>query len=300
MCGMTHLHVWHDSACDLRRTNSDKRIGSLKVRFLPKPGIHVCDMTYLYVWHDSFVYVTGPVHTCEMTHVFEVKYFWNLGSKTWLIHMCGMTHSYVRQDSFICGTWLIYIRNITPSTGVRRLKDEYVVAHSYIWVMSHINVTHMNECHAHDSFMRRKTPSRLLSCCLLFEFLGLVTPHMNPPPNPSNDVCSLSEIQISNNHFTHHFTYRSVQMYRISCGGLHIPGSNPPHKIMLYWFYKSSRLADSFPLNQNNWSGGILLYQLSTSFQSSPLWGWPLNILAWYLRSGGMEESCDIWGGYGQ
>jgi len=38
---------------------------------------------------------------------------------------------------------------------------------------------------------------------------------------------------------------------QILCGGLDAPGSDPPHKIMQYWFYHSSLLADAFSPDEN-------------------------------------------------
>jgi len=47
------------------------------------------------------------------------------------------------------------------------------------------------------------------------------------------------------------FTYRSVQVLKILCGGSDVLESDPPHKIMRYYFKYSFWLADSFPSNQN-------------------------------------------------
>jgi len=48
-----------------------------------------------------------------------------------------------------------------------------------------------------------------------------------------------------------YFTYRWLKTYKILYGGSDAAGSDPPHKIMHYWVYYSSWLANSFPPDQN-------------------------------------------------
>jgi len=90
---MTQLFVRHVSFIS----------GAVRMCSLIRTGLFVCvcvwfiwDMTQLWVrhdsftsgadvWHDSFIFVTG------------------------LVHMCDMTHSYVRHDLITCATWLIHI-----------------------------------------------------------------------------------------------------------------------------------------------------------------------------------------------
>ena len=67
--------------------------------------IHICDMTHSCMWHDSFLCVTWPIHTRDMTKALEAGAY-SRWTGSWLIHMCDMTHSYVRSDSFIRVTWL--------------------------------------------------------------------------------------------------------------------------------------------------------------------------------------------------
>ena len=50
------------------------------------------------------------------------------------------------------------------------------------------------------------------------------------PPDPINHVCSLAGKYISGKHFT----YRSVQMFKILFQRFYSPESDPPHKIMRY------------------------------------------------------------------
>ena len=46
------------------------------------------------------------------------------------------------------------------------------------------------------------------------------------------------------------FTYHSANLWFL-CGGSSAPRSDPPHKIMRYWFYSSTLLSRSFPPDQN-------------------------------------------------
>jgi len=50
-----------------------------------------------------------------------------------------------------------------------------------------------------------------------------------------------------------YFTCRSVpwQIFKILFRGFYSPGSDPPHKIMRYWFYCSTQLAFSFQDEKN-------------------------------------------------
>jgi len=45
-----------------------------------------------------------------------------------------------------------------------------------------------------------------------------------------------------------YFTYRSVQILKILVPGFDSPESDPPHKIMRYWFYYSTQLVFHFHL----------------------------------------------------
>ena len=61
------------------------------------------------------------------------------------------------------------------------------------------------------------------------------TPHRPKPPDLSNHLCSLTGEEISEKLFT----YRSVQIFKILFRRFYSPESDPPHKIMRYWFYYS-------------------------------------------------------------
>jgi len=67
------------------------------------------------MWNDSFICVTWPIYTCDMTHSYV--YHDSFICVPWLIHMCAMTHSYVSHESFICVPWLIHMCAMTHSTS---------------------------------------------------------------------------------------------------------------------------------------------------------------------------------------
>jgi len=82
--------------------------------------------------------------------------------------------------------------------------------------------------------------------------------HLNySPPDPTIYLCSLTGMSISQKHFT----YRSVQIFKMLFQGLYTPGSDLPHKIMRYWFY-SSTLSSLLISTWSKWSSGNVLYQL--------------------------------------
>jgi len=105
---------------------------------------------------------------------------------------------------------------------------------------------------------------------------------------PNQSLFSLFYVKINVAKFLKIVSF-IVQIYKILCGGSDAPGSDLPHKIMWYWFCYSSRLADSFPRDQN---GRAELF--STSCVLAPRgqinwWGWPLNMFAWCTGSSGLS-----------
>ena len=71
--------------------------------------------------------------------------------------------------------------------------------------------------------------------------------HLLQPPDPINNVCPLSGIQIS--EFL--LTLPSSTNIEILYGGSEAPKSDPPHKIMWYWIHYSTWLSRSFPPDQS-------------------------------------------------
>ena len=140
-CDMTHSYVWHDSLIRISdiflflvyttriytRLSCYKRIlymfqhdSFIRVTW----PIHTCDMTHLCVWHDSFIRVTWLTYTCDMTRSYVCHD--SFIRVTWLIHTCAMTHSYVWHDSLLRLTWRIHTCDMT---------------HLYVWHDSFIRVT---------------------------------------------------------------------------------------------------------------------------------------------------------------
>jgi len=64
------------------------------------------------------------------------------------------------------------------------------------------------------------------------------------------------------------------------------PESDPPHKIMRYWFYYSIWLGFSF--QRPRWSGGNVLYHSCTSFEGASRLGQSFNIFTWFIGAGGL------------
>ena len=138
-------------------------------------------MTCSCVWHDLFIYMTGPIHIRDRTHVYishsyvcDLSCSWRTSRSryravaqmthlcvwhdafmcvTWLIHVCDMTHSCVWHDSFMCDmthesrvTYLIYTTQIWAMTYSRVWHDSliyvpFATTHSYVWHDSFTCVT---------------------------------------------------------------------------------------------------------------------------------------------------------------
>jgi len=93
-------------------------------------------MTWLIhtLWHDSFIRVTSPIHTCDMTQ----SYVWHAAftyTRTQDCIFAGfqiMTHSYVWHDSFACVAWLIHTCD-SNDVYVTWLIYMCNMTHSYVW-----------------------------------------------------------------------------------------------------------------------------------------------------------------------
>ena len=78
-------------------------------------------------------------------------------------------------------------------------------------------------------------------CVYLYTFIYVNTYiyiYMHPT-DPINYLCSLTGMCISEKYFS----YCSVQTFKMLFQALNAPGSDPPHKIMRYWFYFSTLLS---------------------------------------------------------
>jgi len=137
-------------------------------------------------------------------------------------------------------TYLWVMSHISISRVIRKAKERSIISvpishvthmnescHTYEWVMSHISIS------THESFQTYKSVP--MSHLLTY------------PPDPINNLCSLTGVCISQKIFS----YLSVQIFKILFQGFYAPGSDPPHKIMRYWFYFSTLLSRWFPPDQN-------------------------------------------------
>ena len=75
-------------------------------------SLRYCDMTHSFVWHDSFVSVT---------------YVWHDSCIRARNHWRDPWDSIIRWDSFICGTWTIYMHDVT-NLCIRHTHD---MTHTY-------------------------------------------------------------------------------------------------------------------------------------------------------------------------
>jgi hypothetical protein len=100
-----------------------------------------------------------------------------------------------------------------------------------------------NQTHWHNHTRAPRVCSRAVSLRLCRGQLFDILPRADFPPDPINHLCSLTGKYISENYFT----YRSVQIFKILFPGLY-PESDPPHKMMWYWFYYSTQLVFHFHL----------------------------------------------------
>jgi len=142
------------------------------------------------------------------------------------------------------------------------------------WHPKNTNQTHWPKLttlkHTHTRAPRVCSHAVSLRLCRgqLFDIL----PCADFPPDPINHLCSLTGKYISENYCT----YRSVQIFKILFPGLY-PESDPPHKMMRYWFYYSTQLVFHFYLIR--WSCWNTLYHSCTSSDGASQGGKPFNIL---------------------
>ena len=153
MCGMTHLHVWHESftcvtwhiyTCDMNNSRVWQDWFTRATWLIYKCENHfTCNTTHLHVWHDLF-HVSDDSFSCHVPRHMRMSH----QNTTWLIRMCDMTHSYLWHDSFIsCVRWLILMWRATKTPqSAQSLKT-----HSYVWHDSFICVTWL--VHARDIFL---------------------------------------------------------------------------------------------------------------------------------------------------
>jgi len=128
--------------------------------------------------------------------------------------------------------------------------------------------------------------SSCLSVCK--SFCGV---YCSLPPDPINHLFSLTGQQSSEKYFT----FRSVQIFQILFRGFYSPESDPPLKIMQYWFYYSTQLAFSVPPDQNVRAEIFCTterYQLPRGFSGRPA----LKYFAWFIGAGGWLCTGIFWG----
>jgi len=76
---------------------------------------------------------------------------------------------------------------------------------------------------------------------------GVEVDNDTKPPDPIKKVCSLTGKSIADKYVT----YCSVQISKMLFRRFYSPESDPPHKILRYWFCYSTQFAFLFPPDQN-------------------------------------------------
>ena len=109
----------------------------------------------------------------------------------------------------------------------------------YINIHIHVHPKHIYICIALNLCIHMYTP--LVYVCLNWISVYMYI-HVSPP-DPISHVCSLTGTYISRRHFT----YRPAQILKIMFRRFCSPESDPPHKMMRYWFYYSFWLGFPFP-----------------------------------------------------
>ena len=213
-----------------------------------------CDMTRVYAWHDLLICVTCLIHAMwqERVQVCDMTFFINV---TWLFDTW--------HDSLICVRWLIYMCERLVSwcymnmsgfhvahlrSSVTHMHSCFTHMHSYAWHNSHIwmhmcdtvlwrdmnmsgfhvthmhsYVTHMHSYVCHNSHIWMHTCDMVLWCYMNMSGFRPTQSVMYVPLQVNGLAESILLI----------IQYR----YLKSCSGdFYSPESDPPHKIMRYWF----------------------------------------------------------------
>jgi len=191
-------------------------------------------VTWIRVWHESICDMNPSYMPVCHTHERGMSHIWHDMPLshicvTWILHMFDMHHWYV----FIRMCVLIRIicmRDVTQYVFIRIIRTCDVCVHSYVWAHSyvcahsyHSNVWRDALCvHSHHSYVWRE--------CSFVSF------RIIRPPDPLNDLYSLTRKQIPEKYFT----YRSVQTFKILLERFYTTISDSPHKIMRYCLYYST------------------------------------------------------------
>jgi len=151
------IHIWHASfvrgtwLIDIRHDSSiwDMPHSHETWRIHSRHDSFVCLQTYIYTWHVSFV---GG----RDSYLYE----------TWLVHLrhdsfvCLQTYTYTWRVSFICGTWLIFIWDMTHAceTWLLHMRHDPFICHETYWYVT------CHQTHSHVTCLVHKRRDNKFMC----------------------------------------------------------------------------------------------------------------------------------------
>ena len=175
-----------------------------------------------------------------------------------MTHSCiravWLTHAYVQQDSLIiCSTWLIdaYVRH-NSLMHMCILTHWCICVTAYVWrdsLMHVCDLTHWCICATWLTYAYVRHDS-LMHLCILTHWCICVTwlTHAYVRHDSLMHMCnmtyrptqSIMYVPLQVNRFQKSILLIVQYKYLKSCSGdFYSPESDPPHKIMRYWFYYS-------------------------------------------------------------
>ena len=230
--------------------------------------------------------VTGDVTHIDESCKIKRDALQILRHETWLINTCDMTQLYMYHDSthvcdmtwFICVTRLIHakedaLQHLWPQTCDQRWRhfpySEWELV-SQTWPMT-TNMTHDYKHVTNVGGTSHIQTGR-------WRHFSYSTGNLWPQTWLIRPTQSMIYVHLLVATFQKIIWLIILLVAQYKCTkswGSDTPGSDPLHKIMLYWFYHSSWLADPFPPHQNKWSGRCFFVPVQYKLPKDTWWDWP-------------------------